>query len=135
MLRARTGSLIAAAAIVFAACGGSATPSPSAAPSQQASPSAAAASAAASPSAAASAAAGAPVDGGTLVVGLDGDMVYADPSLVSDGNSLYVANQVVEGLVGLAPGTLSEIVPVLASDLPTISPDGLTYTFKLRSDV
>jgi peptide/nickel transport system substrate-binding protein len=76
-----------------------------------------------------------PKKGGTLTVALDGDIHYADPSLVSDSTSLYVANQVVEGLVGLAPGTLSEIVPVLASDLPTISPDGLTYTFKLRSDV
>ena len=135
MLRARTGSLIAAAAIVFAACGGSATPSPSAAPSQQASPSAAAASAAASPSAAASAAAGAPVDGGTLVVGLDGDMVYADPSLVSDGNSLYVANQVVEGLVGLTPGTIGDVIPVLAASLPKISADGKTYTFTLRTGI
>jgi peptide/nickel transport system substrate-binding protein len=73
--------------------------------------------------------------GGTLTVALDGDIHYADPSLVSDGESIYVANQVVQGLVGLAPGTLSTIVPVLAAALPTISADGLTYTFKLRSGV
>jgi len=133
MLRARTGSLIAAAAIVFAACGGSATPSPSAAPSQQAAPSAAAASAA--PSASPSAAAGTPVNGGNLVVALQGDMAYADPSLVSDGNSLYVMTQVVEGLVGLAPGTISQVIPVLAASLPTVSADGKTYTFTLRTGV
>lgn len=77
----------------------------------------------------------APASGGTLVVGLDGDMVFADPSLVSDGNSLYVAAQVVEGLVGLKPGTISEVIPVLATDLPTVSSDGKTYTFKLRTGV
>jgi peptide/nickel transport system substrate-binding protein len=77
----------------------------------------------------------APASGGTLVVGLDGDMVFADPSLVSDGNSLYVAAQVVEGLVGLKPGTISEVIPVLATDLPTVSADGKTYTFKLRTGV
>jgi ABC-type transport system substrate-binding protein len=73
--------------------------------------------------------------GGTLVVGLDGDMVYADPALVSDGNSLYVAAQVVEGLVGLKPGTIGDVIPVLASSLPTVSSDGKTYTFTLRTGV
>lgn len=62
-------------------------------------------------------------------------MQSADPSLVSDADSLYVANQVVEGLVGLLPGTISTIVPVLASSLPKVSPDGLAYTFKLRSGI
>ena len=76
-----------------------------------------------------------PKTGGTLTVAIDGDMQYADPSFVSDANSLYVANQVVEGLVGVAPGTTSVIVPVLAAALPTVSADGLTYTFKLRSGV
>jgi peptide/nickel transport system substrate-binding protein len=71
----------------------------------------------------------------TIVVGLDGDMVFADPSLVSDGNSLYVEAQVVQGLVGLQPGTISTIVPVLASALPTVSADGKTYTFTLRTGV
>jgi peptide/nickel transport system substrate-binding protein len=76
-----------------------------------------------------------PKNGGTLTVGLDGDMRYADPSFVSDATSLYVADQVVEGLVGLAPGTVSKVIPVLASALPTVSPDGLTYAFKLRSGI
>jgi peptide/nickel transport system substrate-binding protein len=62
-------------------------------------------------------------------------MDYADPSLVSDGNSLYVATQVVEGLVGLAPGTISDVIPVLAASMPTVSADGKTYTFTLRTGV
>ena len=76
-----------------------------------------------------------PVNGGTLVAGLDGDMAFADPSLVSDGNSLYVAAQVVQGLVGLKPGTIADVVPVLAAALPTVSSDGKTYTFKLRTGI
>ena len=139
MLRTRFGSLLAVAAIVVAACGGSATPSPSAAASQEASPSAAAPSAAApsaaGPSAATSPAAGTPVNGGNLVVALQGDMVFADPSLVSDGNSLYVATQVVEGLVGLAPGTISQVIPALAASMPSVSADGKIYTFTLRTGV
>ena len=102
----RWASMLAAMALVAAACGSSSSTGPVG-----------------------------PKTGGTLTVALDGDMQYADPSLVSDANSLYVANQVVEGLVGLEPGTTSVIVPVLAAALPTVSTDGLTYTFKLRSGV
>jgi peptide/nickel transport system substrate-binding protein len=76
-----------------------------------------------------------PREGGILTVALDSDIRYADPALVSDDSSLYVANQVVEGLVGLAPGTITDVVPVLASAMPTVSSDGLTYTFKLRSGI
>jgi peptide/nickel transport system substrate-binding protein len=133
MLRTRIGSLIAVTAILAAACT-SATATPSAAAPSAAGPSVAAPSGAA-PSAAAPSTAGTPVNGGNLVVALQGDMVYADPSLVSDGNSLYVATQVVEGLVGLAPGTISEVIPVLAASLPTVSADGKTYTFTLRTGV
>ena len=73
--------------------------------------------------------------GGTMVYALNGDMVLADPALVSDGNSLFVEAQVVQGLLGLKPGTISDVIPVLASDLPTVSSDGKTYTFKLRTGI
>ena len=107
-MRMRLFSVLAIAAIAASACTSSSSPAPAAA---------------------------SPVNGGSMVVALDGDMVLADPSLVSDGNSLYVEAQVVEGLVGLKPGTISTVVPVLASALPTVSSDGLTYTFKLRTGV
>src|SRR5262245_33771142 len=74
-------------------------------------------------------------EGGNLVSTLSSDMVAADPALASDGSSFYVGNQAIEGLVGLKPGTISDIVPVLAAELPQISPDGLTYTFKLRTGI
>lgn len=44
-------------------------------------------------------------------------------------------DNVYQGLVGLAPGTLDELVPVLAQDLPEVSDDGLSYTFALREGV
>ncbi|HXG40979.1 MAG TPA: ABC transporter substrate-binding protein, partial [Candidatus Limnocylindrales bacterium] len=78
---------------------------------------------------------GAIKEGGTLIVGLPGDMVLADPTLVSDSNSSYIMVNVVEGLLGVKPGTLSELEPVLAEELPEVSSDGLTYTFKLRQGI
>jgi peptide/nickel transport system substrate-binding protein len=130
MTRHRLVAGLAAAAVFAAACGGAATPSPSAPAPASAAPSASAAPASAAPSPSA-----AVKEGGTLVVGLPGDMVLADPSLISDSNSSYIMNQVVQGLVGLKPGTVSEVVPVLAASLPDVSPDGLTYTFKLRQGI
>jgi len=128
MVRLRFGALAAATAIMFAACGGAASPSPSAS-SGGASPSAAT-------SEEPSASAGAEVkEGGSIVVGLPGDMVLADPSLVSDSNSSYIQLNVIEGLLGIKAGTLSDIEPVLASEVPTASADGLTYTFKLRTGI
>jgi peptide/nickel transport system substrate-binding protein len=128
-------------AIVATACSSAASPTAapaSQAPATQAPATQAPASVAPSESAAApseSAAAGTPKDGGTLVVGLPGDMVLADPTLVSDSNSSYIQQNVIEGLVGLKPGTTSELIPVLAESLPTASADGLTYTFKIRQGV
>ena len=127
MVRLRIGVLVASAAIVFAACGGAT--SSSAPPASQAPASAAPASV--EPSAAVAS----PKPGGRLVVGLPGDMVLADPTLVSDSNSSAIQLNVVEGLLGVKAGTLGDIEPVLATDLPTKSADGLTYTFKLRTGV
>jgi peptide/nickel transport system substrate-binding protein len=131
MSRTRFGALVAATMLVVAACGGSsATTAPSAAAS--AAPTSAASQA---PASAPASQAAAVKEGGTLVVGLNGDMVLADPSLISDSNSSYVMNNVVQGLVGLKPGTISDVIPVLAASMPTVSADGLTYTFTLRQGI
>ena len=71
--------------------------------------------------------------GGTLVFAGASDPVVLDGALVSDGESLRVIDQIFEGLVALAPGT-TEIVPALAESWEA-SPDGLAWTFKLRSGV
>jgi peptide/nickel transport system substrate-binding protein len=126
-MKQRLGSLLAIAALVATACSSSAA-TPTAAPATSGPTTAPTAAATAAPTSAI-------VEGGTMVVALDGDMVFADPSLVSDGNSLYVAAQVVQNLVQLQPGTISTVIPVLAAALPTVSSDGLTYTFKLRTGI
>jgi len=44
-------------------------------------------------------------------------------------------DNIYQGLVGLAPGTVDTFVPVLAEALPQVSSDGLDYTFTLREGV
>lgn len=126
MLRSRIGVLAAAAALLFAACGGAASQAPSSAPST--------ASQAPSSEAPSTAPSAAPKEGGTLVVAIPGDINRTDPALVDDANSTYVLQQVLETLVTLQPGTGDKIVPALAESWD-ISPDGLTYTFKIRQGV
>lgn len=125
MVRLRIGALVAAAAIVFTACGQAAT---SGAPSQP--PTTDAPSSDAPPSATADP--GTPKEGGTLVVAIPGDIDNLDPTLISDSNTSYVINQVMEGLVQLAPGSVSEVDGVLAESWD-ISPDGRVYTFTIRT--
>jgi peptide/nickel transport system substrate-binding protein len=72
--------------------------------------------------------------GGTLVVGIVGDIARTDPTFTNDTNSWYVERQVMQGLVGLAPGSTTEVMPVLAQSW-TVSSDGKTYDFKLRQGV
>ena len=130
MNRVRIGALFAVTAIVFAACGGATT---SSAPASVAPPPSTGASTAPSAEPSASTA-GTPKAGGTLVVAIPGDIAGTDPLLVSDASSSYVLQQIVETLVTLEPGTGDKIVPGLAESW-TLSEDGLTYTFKIRSGV
>ena len=44
-------------------------------------------------------------------------------------------DNVYQGLVGIKPGTVAEIVPVLATDMPQVSDDGREYTFSLQQGV
>ena len=128
MARLRFGTLLAAGAIIVAACGGS---TPTSAPASAEQPPAVSAEpgASSSPSAAAE-----PKTGGTLVVAIPGDINRTDPSIIDDANSSYVLAQMVETLVTLKPGTGGEIIPWLA-DSWEISPDGKTYTFKLHPGI
>lgn len=49
-------------------------------------------------------------------------------------DQIFIDN-VYQGLVGLKPGTVDQIAPVLAERLPKVSADGKTYSFALRDDV
>jgi peptide/nickel transport system substrate-binding protein len=127
MARLRIGTLLAAGALIVAACGGSTATN---APASQAP-----ASAEPGSSASASApAAGEIKEGGTLVVAIPGDIKRTDPALIDDSNTSYVMQNVMEGLVTLKPGTTGELQPALAESWE-LSPDGLTYTFKIRQGV
>jgi peptide/nickel transport system substrate-binding protein len=72
------------------------------------------------------------VKGGTAVSGIPGDYTGWNPALTQSGNSqaLFV---MFEGLLKTMPN--GDLAPQLAEALPTISSDGLTYTFKLRQNV
>lgn len=71
--------------------------------------------------------------GGTLIVGRGGDSAALDPAIVTDGESLKIAQQVFDTLLDYKEGT-TEVMPSLAESW-TISDDALTYTFKLREGV
>ena len=126
MARVRIGTLLAAGAIIVAACGGS--PATNAPASGGASAEPGASTAPSTP------AEGEVKEGGTLVVALPGDIKRTDPALVDDSNTSYVMQNVMEGLVSLKPGTTGELDPALAESWE-LSDDGLTYTFKLREGV
>ena len=75
-----------------------------------------------------------PAPGGPVFVFARGaDSQKLDPADVDDGESIKVLGNICEGLVRFKTGT-AEIEPCLATSW-TISPDGLTYTFKLRKNV
>src|SRR5579859_719934 len=67
-------------------------------------------------------------------IGLLGpDISTFDPGIVADAGSEEVVNAVFTGLVSLNDN--QEVQPQLAASLPTISNDGLTYTFTLKPNL
>ena len=74
-----------------------------------------------------------PKKGGTLIFGRGGDSVGLDPAYETDGNSFMICDNVHEALVFYKEESTA-LEPGLASSW-SISPDGLTYTFKLRKGV
>ncbi|AMC92619.1 hypothetical protein AOC36_00995 [Erysipelothrix larvae] len=71
--------------------------------------------------------------GKVLRVAKDTDIRTLDTSVATDGLSFEVIEQFTDGLLDYdAAGT---IIPRAAKELPTVSDDGLTYTFTLRDDI
>ncbi|MGE5703032.1 MAG: ABC transporter substrate-binding protein [Clostridia bacterium] len=68
-----------------------------------------------------------------LIIGRGGDSVGLDPIQTDDGESSKVTMNVLETLVKYEP-TNTNVQPGLAESWE-VSPDGLTYTFKLRQGV
>ena len=76
----------------------------------------------------------APVRGGNLVVAMNVEPAYLDPSQGAGAEIVRMMHQnVLEGLVGIAEN--GRITPALAMTMPTVTSDRLTYTFKLKRGV
>jgi len=70
---------------------------------------------------------------GVLVVAQIAEPKALDPHTVTAVNDFRILVNLYDGLVRYSPGTL-DVEPALATDW-TVSEDGLTYSFTLRSDV
>ena len=71
-----------------------------------------------------------PVQGGSIIVTYKDDMATLDPAIGYDWQNWSMINSMFSRLLDYKPGT-SELIPSLA-DTYTVSPDGLTYIFKLN---
>ncbi|SDS35773.1 peptide/nickel transport system substrate-binding protein [Paenibacillaceae bacterium GAS479] len=116
-------ALLLASVLVFTGCSGNnspaannGTPASSEAPSTSPAPSA-----------------GGAGSQDTLIVARGGDAAALDPSIVTDGESIKVTEQIFEGLLTYKADS-TEVQPALAESYE-VSEDGLTYTFKLRQGV
>ena len=69
-----------------------------------------------------------------LRLALSTDLPTLDPGTVYQYGGNQVMTALYEGLLSYSPESTGAIVPMLA-DKYTVSPDGLTYTFNLRTDV
>jgi ABC-type transport system substrate-binding protein len=117
----RLGLTLASVLVLIAtACGGA---TPSAAPSLAGSP---------GPTTAASASPAAELNG-TVSIAFVGDIQYWDPALAYDTVSWAASRLLFDQLIHYDAGT--GLIPGLAAEMPTISDDGLVYTFKLRDGV
>lgn len=70
----------------------------------------------------------------TLTIGTTDRIAKLDPADAYSFHDWELLRNVSDSLLGYAPGTV-EVEPRLAVDLPTVSEDGLTYTFVLREGV
>ena len=72
--------------------------------------------------------------GGALSIAFASDMQHLDPALAYDTTSWSMTRMLYDQLVTYAENS-TELIPGLAEAMPTVSADGLTYTFKLRPGV
>src|SRR3979411_2085000 len=77
---------------------------------------------------------GNPVSGGTLTISLKDDLKTLDPAIGYDTDSWSIERSIYNGLLDYK-GFTTQLQPDIAAKMPEISPDGKTYTFKIRSGV
>ncbi|MBS1165854.1 MAG: extracellular solute-binding protein family 5, partial [Proteobacteria bacterium] len=74
-----------------------------------------------------------PVKGATITVTYKDDIATLDPAIGYDWQNWSMIKSLFSRLMEYTPGT-ADLVPSLAESF-IVSPDGLTYTFKLRQGV
>jgi peptide/nickel transport system substrate-binding protein/oligopeptide transport system substrate-binding protein len=74
-----------------------------------------------------------PKHGGSMTISFKDDIATLDPAIGYDWQNWPVIESMFNSLIAFVPGT-TKLMPSLAESY-TISPDGLTYTFKLRPGV
>jgi ABC-type transport system substrate-binding protein len=72
--------------------------------------------------------------GGTLIATTQNDFPSLDPAIAYDWVGYNTIHNIFNGLLDYKSGTL-QLVPSIAASLPTISSDGLVWTFTLRKGV
>ncbi len=92
-----------------------------------------AAATAAGTTAAATTAAAGPRSGGTFRWRQSSEPKTLDPGFLTDQTSIQITQNLFEGLLQL--DNKLQVQPALAEAMPTVSADGLTYTFKLRKNL
>jgi peptide/nickel transport system substrate-binding protein/oligopeptide transport system substrate-binding protein len=74
-----------------------------------------------------------PQKGGEIIVAYKDDLATLDPAIGYDWTNWPAIKLVFDGLLDYDSGTTLQ--PRIAESLPTVSADGLTYTFKIRKGV
>jgi peptide/nickel transport system substrate-binding protein/oligopeptide transport system substrate-binding protein len=77
---------------------------------------------------------GQPVSGGTLTVSFKDDLKTLDPAIGYDTDSWSIERAIYNGLLDYK-GFTTQLQPDIAAEMPKISTDGKTYTFKIRQGV
>jgi len=108
-------SLLIVASMILGACGPAATPT------------------VAPPAATEPPAASTPAD--TIIIGTTDTIASFDPADAYAVRDWEIIKNINEGLIKWKPGTSDQLVPALATDMPVISEDGLTYTFTLKDGI
>jgi ABC-type transport system substrate-binding protein len=124
-------AVLATVGLLVTACGGTATPAPTSPPA--ATPGASVAVPSASVAASPSAQASTIPQGGTLSIAYQSDLQHLDPAVMYDTVGIAAVRLMFEAPLTYDTGT--KLIPMLATEMPTVSADGLKYTIKLRTGV
>ena len=130
-------AILVAASMILSACGTAATPTAAPAPATQAPAPATAAPATAAPATAAPATAAptkAASNPDTIIIGTTDKIASLDSADAYATHDWEILRNISDGLLLMKPGT-TDLAPDLATDMGTISKDGLTYTYTLKDGI